>query len=69
MEKDEYKDLDERLKVLEEKFKEMDDDLTDMVKKINSTMATNRLISIAASVIMILIFLYFVLIYLPSLRH
>jgi hypothetical protein len=69
MEKDEYKDLDERLRVMEEKYKEMDDDLTDMVKKINSTMSTNRLISIASSVIMILIFLYFVLIYLPSLRH
>ncbi len=69
MEKDEYKDLDERLGVLEGKYKEMDDDLTDMVKKINSTMSTNRLISIASSVIMILIFLYFVLIYLPSLRH
>jgi uncharacterized Rmd1/YagE family protein len=69
MEKDEYRDLDERLKVLEGKYKEMDDDLTDMVKKINSTMSTNRLISIASSVIMILLFLYFVLIYLPSLRH
>jgi hypothetical protein len=69
MDKDEYKDLDERLGVLEGKYKEMDDDLTDMVKKINSTMSTNRLISIASSVIMILIFLYFVLIYLPSLRH
>lgn len=69
MEKDEYKDLDERLKVMEEKYKEMDDDLTDMVKRINSTMSTNRLISIASSVIMILIFLYFVLIYLPALRH
>jgi uncharacterized Rmd1/YagE family protein len=69
MEKDEYKDLDERLRVLEDKYKEMDDDLTDMVKKINSTMSTNRLISIASSVIMILIFLYFVLIYLPALRH
>ena len=69
MEKDEYKDLDERLKVMEEKYKEMDNDLTDMVKKINSTMSTNRLISIASSVIMILIFVYFVLIYLPSLRH
>lgn len=69
MEKDEYKDLDERLNVLEGKYKAMDDDLTDMVKKINSTMSTNRLISIASSVIMILIFLYFVLIYLPALRH
>jgi uncharacterized Rmd1/YagE family protein len=69
MEKDEYKDVDVRLRVLEEKYKEMDDDLTDMVKKINSTMSTNRIISIAASVIMILIFLYFVLIYLPALRH
>ena len=69
MDKDEYKDLDVRLGVLEGRYKEMDDDLTDMVKKINSTMSTNRLISIASSVIMILIFLYFVLIYLPSLRH
>ena len=69
MEKDEYKDLDERLRVLEENYKEMDDDLTDMVKKINSTMSTNRIISIASGAIMILIFLYFVLIYLPALRH
>jgi len=50
MEKDEYKDLDERLRVLEENYKEMDDDLTDMVKKINSTMSTNRIISIASVV-------------------
>ena len=69
MDTNEYKDLNERLRVMEEKYKEMDDDLTDLVKKINSTMSTNRLISIASSIIMILIFLYFVLFYLPALRH
>jgi len=69
MEKEDLKDLEERLKVLEQNYKEMDDDITDMVKKINSTMSVNRLISIAASVIMVLIFLYFILIYLPALRH
>lgn len=63
------RDFEDRITVLEQNYAELDKDLTDLVRKINSNMSVNRLISIGSTAVIIILFLYMMFVFLPGIRH